>query len=121
MDSNCHYCGTPLLNAARGRPKRYCSDACRLLAFREARAEPCNEIPGHVDPCNEIPATGTLPSHRSTDLQAGPTPGALQGDDYPLEYYPDGYPKLPACLDRRAQRQQQELENEHRTQEPQAA
>jgi hypothetical protein len=21
--------------------------------------------------------------------------------DYPLEYYEDGYPKLPACLDRR--------------------
>ena len=34
----------------------------------------------------------------------GPTPGALQGDDYPLEYYEDGYPKLPACLDRRAAR-----------------
>jgi hypothetical protein len=31
----------------------------------------------------------------------GPTPGALQGDDYPLEYYEDGYPKLPARLDRR--------------------
>jgi hypothetical protein len=31
----------------------------------------------------------------------GPTLGALQGDDYPLEYYVDGYPKLPACLDRR--------------------
>jgi hypothetical protein len=31
----------------------------------------------------------------------GPTLGALQGDDYPLEYYEDGYPKLPACLDRR--------------------
>ena len=30
------------------------------------------------------------------------TPGALRGDDYPLEYYEDGYPKLPACLDRRA-------------------
>jgi hypothetical protein len=33
--------------------------------------------------------------------QVWPTPGALQGDDYPLEYYEDGYPKLPACLDRR--------------------
>ena len=32
----------------------------------------------------------------------GPTPGALQGDDYELEYYDDGYPRLPACLDRRA-------------------
>jgi hypothetical protein len=31
----------------------------------------------------------------------GSTPGALQGDDYPLEYDADGYPILPACLDRR--------------------
>ena len=30
-----------------------------------------------------------------------PTPGALQGDDYPLEFHLDGYPKIPACLDRR--------------------
>lgn len=34
------------------------------------------------------------------DFHHGPTPGALQGDDYPIEYYPDGYPKLPPCLDR---------------------
>jgi hypothetical protein len=25
---------------------------------------------------------------------------ALQGDDYPLDYYADGYPKLPECLTR---------------------
>ena len=25
----------------------------------------------------------------------------IQGDDYQLNYYPDGYPMLPACLDRR--------------------
>ena len=31
----------------------------------------------------------------------GPTPGALQGDDYPLEYDSDGHPELPTCLDRR--------------------
>ena len=35
------------------------------------------------------------------NFHAGPTPGALQGDDVQLEYYDDGYPKLPACLDRR--------------------
>jgi hypothetical protein len=35
------------------------------------------------------------------DLHVGPTPGALQGDDVQVEYYEDGYPKLPACLDRR--------------------
>lgn len=31
----------------------------------------------------------------------GPTPGALQGDDYPIEMDANGYPELPACLDRR--------------------
>ena len=31
------------------------------------------------------------------DLHSGPTPRALQGDDVQLEYYEDGYPKLPAC------------------------
>jgi len=35
------------------------------------------------------------------DEQRGPTPRALQGDDVQLAYYEDGYPKLPACLDRR--------------------
>jgi hypothetical protein len=35
------------------------------------------------------------PEHRCA------TPGAIQGDDYQLEYYEDGYPKLPVCLDRR--------------------
>jgi hypothetical protein len=31
----------------------------------------------------------------------GSTPGALQGDDYPLKFYEDGYPRLPICLDRK--------------------
>jgi hypothetical protein len=35
------------------------------------------------------------------DFHHGHTPGALQGDDDPLDYYEDGYPKLPACLGRR--------------------
>jgi hypothetical protein len=35
------------------------------------------------------------------DFHSGPTRGALQGDDVQLAYYEDGYPKLPACLDRR--------------------
>ena len=38
--------------------------------------------------------------HRSVQHE-GQTPGALQGDDYPLTYEEDGYPELPACLDRR--------------------
>jgi hypothetical protein len=31
----------------------------------------------------------------------GSTPGALQGDDYQLKFYGNGYPRLPICLDRR--------------------
>ena len=30
----------------------------------------------------------------------GATPDAREGDDSSLEYYEDGFPKLPACLDR---------------------
>jgi hypothetical protein len=36
------------------------------------------------------------------DFQHGPTPGALQGDAYQLDYYDDCYPKLPDFLNRRA-------------------
>jgi hypothetical protein len=38
------------------------------------------------------------------DVPEGPTPRALQGDDYGHEYYEYGYPKIPACLDRRSRR-----------------
>jgi hypothetical protein len=34
-----------------------------------------------------------------TELGERPTE-ALQGDDYPLEYYEDGFPKIPDCLKR---------------------
>ncbi|MGA7373804.1 MAG: hypothetical protein WBW37_14545, partial [Methyloceanibacter sp.] len=48
-------------------------------------------------------STGALLPNRETSplvrLWDGPP---LQGDDYPLEYYEDGYPKLPACLHRGA-------------------
>ena len=37
----------------------------------------------------------------------------LHGEDYPLEYYEDGYPKLPACLDRRAARGQSNVEDDN--------
>src|SRR6516165_12126376 len=104
MSGVCHHCGTTLLAAVRGRPRRYCKDACRLLAFRESRAEPCNEIQPQPDSDNFVAAvygsTGDATSDPDRRFQAGPTPGALQGDDYPLEFYPDGYPLLPASLDR---------------------
>ena len=54
-------------------------------------------------PCHgflESPA-GSTPAPAPYFNPHGPTPGALQGDDYPLTYDADAYPELPACLDRR--------------------
>jgi hypothetical protein len=50
-------------------------------------------------------ATGAYPNvpparHLPSINPHGPTPGALQGDDYTLEYYGDGCVKLPDCLRR---------------------
>jgi hypothetical protein len=47
----------------------------------------------------------TLLVQRSRAIaQHGPTPGAVQGDHYPIEMDADGDPILPACLDRRPKR-----------------
>ena len=36
-----------------------------------------------------------------TELSVSPKDGsAVQSADYPLEYYADGYPRLPECLRR---------------------
>jgi hypothetical protein len=96
------------------RPKRlaqlYCSTPCRKADFKR-RDRVQRSVP------EASPAT-TLPEKRPPRLQTPPSvsPGApekeipfvrlwdgppLQGDDYHLDYYEDGYPKLPACLDRR--------------------
>jgi hypothetical protein len=62
--------------------------------------------PGPSVPEKRLQAPERVPTATDKPLAAhfnphGPTPGALQGDDYQLDYYPDGYPKLPECLDRR--------------------
>ena len=62
---------------------------------------------GYVEPDASIPPAEAVgealrayaPPPPITRLRHGPTPGALQGDDYPLEYE-DGYPKLPSSLRR---------------------
>ena len=56
---------------------------------------------------NNISAYGRHPSKGNT-----PSPGQAVGRtpavrrDYQLEYYEDGYPKLPSCLDRRPRRRE---------------
>jgi hypothetical protein len=113
MTDACQHCGVELLTAARGRPKRFCSDACRQAACRKRAEISCHEIQPDLDPPNFVPAAHAFPAVATNDparrFQLGPTPGALQGDDYQLDYYDDGYPKLPACLDRRRQKQDEEL------------
>jgi hypothetical protein len=44
-------------------------------------------------------ATYVWPTHHD-DIPRGPTPGALQADDYPIGTDPDGNPVMPACLRR---------------------
>jgi hypothetical protein len=34
----CVYCDSPIATAATGRPRRYCSDACRQADYRERQA-----------------------------------------------------------------------------------
>ena len=105
--SACQHCGHPLPPPKRGQAQKYCSSRCRKAASRTSlcvtKTSPAIQ---HRRRCDTALAAPPPPS--STPL-APPSYGwgepgdpALQGDDYPLEYYEDGYPKLPACLDRRA-------------------
>jgi len=43
----------------------------------------------------------------------------LSGDDYPIEYYEDGFPKLPAFLDRRKPKPSATSQNSATTKKPQ--
>src|SRR5262245_8982922 len=47
---------------------------------------------------------GTAPAASAAPGADKPSDPPLRGDDYQLEYYEDGCPKRPACLDRRSSR-----------------
>ena len=92
----------------------YCSERCRnkaVVSRRRSGDKGRSLIPiarsGDM-PSVESPNASQWLSGGSTmvwpepSYHRGPTPGAPQGDDYPLEHYEDGYPKLPVCLDRNA-------------------
>jgi hypothetical protein len=86
--------------------QQHCSRKCsNRVAQRRRRDSKCADtlrspaVSAFNDP--ESSLTGTRPAATSSFNPRGPTPGVLQGDDYPLEYYEDGYPKLPTCLDKR--------------------
>ena len=95
---------------ARFTPKRemqrHCSTKCGTRArVSQHRTRYMDADP--VIPEKPLQATSDSP----TGLGDGPTmvwrereytvSPALSGEDVQLQYYEDGYPKLPACLDRR--------------------
>jgi hypothetical protein len=106
---NCEHCGRAVARVREAQ--RYCSKRCSVAAAvaRHRQRSPV-EVLTEDRPMSGTgrsayspqPPSSTRPQPTVREFTNGPTPGALQGDDYPLEYYDDGYPKLPACLDRRA-------------------
>jgi hypothetical protein len=103
-------------------PKRekqaYCSKRCANAATKQRRRSgdmtpPLTMTPrsGDTPPtphpdASEGGSTMVWPEDRARHPEHGSnpdgsTPGALQGDDYPLTYDENGYPELPPCLDRR--------------------
>jgi hypothetical protein len=113
----CEHCGETV--ERKRTAQRYCSKPCSVsAAVARHRAKSDGESPKEVltegDPVGGIdrsaysaqrpaPAVPVTPSAHGSNPD-GSTPGALQGDDYQLDYYPDGFPKLPRCLDRRPSR-----------------
>ena len=85
-------CGVEFTPKREGQ--RHCSATCRVAAHRRSVTKK------RYTPVSE-PPTGSRPPSTPYFNPHGPTPGALQGDDVQVEYYEDGYPKQPACLDRR--------------------
>jgi hypothetical protein len=94
------------------KPKCQVADAVSLHRKRQKTANKTHYIKSthtpvartHYMPPKQAPMASQPLSRVTNPLHGsnpdGSTPGAIQGD-YPLEYYADGLPKLPACLDRR--------------------
>src|SRR5262245_64053896 len=104
MMQSCRRCEQPY------QPKRvaqvYCSRRCRV-ADAVSRHRRSDYIKPHHSPVAEkrLQATSgppTAPEPPSYGWGKAGDP-IVSGDDYELEYYEDGFPKLPDCL-RRIQR-----------------
>jgi hypothetical protein len=96
---------------AKRETQAHCSSRCRDAAKKRRKRSGDKTLPpisvarsgdtGLSDAPSPFSDGSTVVWPVRDELLHGPTPGAFQGDGYPLEYYEDGYPKLPACLDRR--------------------
>ena len=107
-------CKCGLMFIPKRERQRFCSSTCatkdRVTRHRSRYIEPTPTVlpekPLHApQPLSGGLGDGSTMLWPQRDFHHGPTPGALQGDDYPLEYHEDGYPKLPDCLDRRPKAQ----------------
>ena len=103
-------CGCGVRFNPKREHQRHCSASCRDLAKKRLKRSgdktfTPTQLPRSGDTAPSAAPTGLSDGPTMVwpvqDFPHGPTPGALQGNDYPLEYYEDGYPKPPACLDRR--------------------
>ena len=101
--AECGRCGATFTK--RREAQCYCTERCRNSATkaRSRSGEAVMPYPS-IKGSGDTPSAAALckPPLPSTPYfnPHGPTPGALQGDDYPLEFYQNGFPKLPECLRR---------------------
>jgi hypothetical protein len=121
VSATCKSCGTSF---APKRPwQEYCKPICKDRSAKqrlraEKRVDMANplSVPAECVDSRPVPPRGRsgaapepglrqyvwpTPPRGLEDVPRGPTPGALQGDEYIIEMDADGYPILPACLARR--------------------
>ena len=100
-DERCNRCGQQVRR--KRAAQLYCSTQCRdahKKHRKRAGPKPHRGDMALTDAPAALSDGSTVVWPTTYDL-GEPTPGALQGDDYPLTYDENGYPELPACLDRR--------------------
>jgi hypothetical protein len=103
-------------------PKRdwqsFCSRRCSNRdAQRRARGTKCADRHPAVsrfhkcaDTAPSKPSAAPGPNVVKSYGWGEPGDPPLLGDGYELQYYPDGYPVIPACLDRRASKDEKEAQ-----------
>jgi hypothetical protein len=93
-------CGTEF--PKKREKQRYCSTRCRVGdavgRHREAITEPSPST-GEAITGAPAPSYGLQKPSEEVSYGWGP-PGEVLKDDYPLEYYEDGFPKIPDILKR---------------------
>jgi hypothetical protein len=116
MDQKKHFCGKCAVEFKPKPWQRYCSSQCQTVsAVLRQRTKAKLNIPVichnkasarlHDRQCHNMPCTAFVEAEKPLPepFYGWGRPGdpILSGDDVVIEFDPDGYPTLPACLDRR--------------------